>query len=87
MLHLRVSTIERPQALMVELVKRIHMLDDANLALDLAKNFELYKTLTQLAYLSGELYYERIHAIVDSGAYKLEFAMRVVYDLDKDSVK
>jgi len=70
--------------MMVQLVWHVrNVLGDLR-ALDLCKAFELCKTLTQIAYRGGTPeHYERIYSVVDEGAYKLEWAMRTVYEQDK----
>ena len=66
---------------MVQLVWKVNAVQGCEKALDLAEKFSLYKTLTQIAYQSKDSrMYARIHDVVDSGLYKLEWAMRTVYE-------
>ena len=69
---------------MVQLVWHVQKVEGYLQALDLAKKFRLYKTLTNLAYHSHDSeFYEKIHEIVDSGEYKIEWAIRAVFEQDK----
>ena len=72
---------------MVQLVWHVNAIAGCIEALNLAEKFTLYKTLTQLAYKGDEPeHYERLYRLIDSKAYKIEWAMRAIYDLDKQSV-
>ena len=83
MSHLARSQFEDKEKfpMMVEVVWHVKNIEGFERALSLSKTFKLYKTLTQIAYQSGEPdFYLWIHAVVDEGAYKLEWAMRTVYE-------
>ena len=69
--------------LMVQLVWHVCAIESINRGLDLARDFRLYKTLTQIAYQGGKLeHYDRIYEILgnEQGEYKVEWAMRTVYE-------
>ena len=86
--HLQVSNVENKFPMMVQLVWKVNQILGCEQALELAKSFNLFKTLTQIAYQSNnQNHYDKIHEIVDNGLYKLEWAMRTVYEQDKISVE
>ena len=56
-------------------------------ALELSKNFNLFKTMTQIAYHGGAPeHYQYIYEVIQSQKYRLEWAMRAVYEQDKESI-
>lgn len=76
---------------MVSLVWQIQRVNSAEngyeKALEYAKKFKLYKTLTQVAYRSNQVdLYDSIHEVIEGTDYRVEWAMRTVYELDKDSI-
>lgn len=76
---------------MVSLIWQIQRVNGATngyvKALDYAKKFKLYKTLTQVAYRSNQVQlYEAIHEVIEMGFYRVEWALRAVYELDKESI-
>ena len=77
------SIIDDRKQLMVQLVWHVCSIESINRGLDLARDFRLYKTLTQIAYQGGKLeHYDRIYEILgnEQGEYRVEWAMRTVYD-------
>ena len=69
---------------MVKLVWKVFRVIGCVEALNAARNFNLYKTLTQIAYHGGQReHYSHIYDIVNNGDYRLEWAMRAIYEQDK----
>ena len=72
---------------MVQLALHAREVLGTEAALDLSKNFNLFKTMTRIAYQGGEPeHYQHIYETVQSQKYRLEWAMRAVYELDKHSI-
>ena len=88
---LEASTLQDKYPRMVSLVWQIQRVNSAEngyeKALEYAKKFKLYKTLTQVAYRSNQVdLYDSIHEVIEGTDYRVEWAMRTVYELDKDSI-
>ena len=87
MLHLQESLLEDKNQRMVRLAWHVQQVSGFEAAIILARKFRIFKTVTNLAYHSGDTeLYEAIYEIVDSNEYQLVWAMRAVYDQDKQCI-
>ena len=71
----------------VRLCWHVYDICGIDLALSLASQFVLYKTMTQMVYRGGSHYHGFLYEHIDSGRFPLSQALRVVYTCDKESLK
>lgn len=75
------SELQSRQSLMVALVRHLESTVSIEHALDICKTFRMFKSLTQIAYRGGQPHhFNYIYSVVNSQEYKLEWAMREVFE-------